>query len=113
MGAQAGTGAETGHGTGRYPQLQFVTTVSASEEDCDLTTGAGCTMPPPGPGNFYPFWTQARDRELGCTWQFGNVRRGNTFGDDAQYGRVDPTTMGGLASQIMANPNCRPRRTPG
>jgi len=92
--------------------LSLVTTVSASEEDCDLTTGAGCTMPPQGPGDFYPYWTQAWDRELGCTWQFGNVRRGNTFGGEAQYGVVDPTTMGGFASEIMRNPSCRPAGTP-
>jgi hypothetical protein len=92
-----------------YTKLQFVTTVSASEEGCDLTTGAGCTMPPTGPGNFYPYWTQAFDRELGCTWQFGNVRRGNTFGGEAQYGVVRPTTMGGFASPILRNPGCRRR----
>jgi hypothetical protein len=91
-----------------YPKLQFVTTVSASEEDCDLTTGAGCAMPPQGPGSFYPYWTQAWDRDLGCTWQFGNVGSGNTFGGDAQYGVVNPTTMGGFASKIMRNPNCGP-----
>ena len=91
-----------------YPRIQFVTDLSASEQTCDLTTGAGCTVPPPGPGDFYPYWALVRDPELGCTWQFGNVGRGNTFGGESQYGVVNPTTMGGFASKIMRNPNCGP-----
>ncbi len=90
-----------------YPRIQFMSTVSASEQNCDLTSGAGCTVPPSGPGNFYPYWTLASTPELGCTWQFGNVQNGLRFGGEAQYGQVTPTTMEGFASQIIQNPkNC-------
>ena len=62
-------------------------------------------MPPPGPGNFYPYWTLASD-QLGCTWQFGNVREGQNFGGDAQYGSVGPGTIGAFAGPVLPNPGC-------
>jgi hypothetical protein len=34
----------------RYPQIQFETDLGASEIDCNIATGAGCTAPPLGPG---------------------------------------------------------------
>jgi hypothetical protein len=40
-------------------------------------------------------------------WEFGQMRNGNTFGGDKQYGTF--TTALGLAedaSPIMHNPNC-------
>jgi hypothetical protein len=88
-----------------YPQIQFETDLSATEQGCNVTTGAGCTVPPAVPGSFYPYWTQAPDA-LGCTWQFGNVGTGNTFGGDAQYGSVGPNTIGAFASPIEPNPSC-------
>jgi len=84
--------------TPRYGATQFVT-------GCDLTTGAGCVLPPPGPGNFYPYFTQARVGPA-CVWEFGNMRNGNTFGGVAQYGTVNPGTLGAFASAIRPNPNC-------
>jgi hypothetical protein len=95
-----------------YPQIQFVTDLSATEfaSNCDTTTGAGCVMPPPGPGHFYPYWTLVRDPELGCTWQFGNAgRTGNSFGGDAQWGTVTPTSIGAFQSAIQPNPSCSGR----
>src|SRR4029077_8805055 len=91
-----------------YPKLQFVTDVSASEQGCNLVNGEHCTMPPNGPGHFYPFWTEAQDPAsgLGCTWQFGNVQSGLTFGGESQYGTVNPTTIGAFASDVISNPNC-------
>jgi hypothetical protein len=88
----------------RYPQVQFETDLSATEDGCNTTTGAGCVVPPPGPGHFYPYWTLAED-SLGCTWQFGNVRTGEIFGGDSQYGAVDPTSMGAFVSAIKPNPS--------
>ncbi len=88
-----------------YPQIQFETDLSATEQGCNVTTGADCVVPPHGPGNFYPYWSQARD-VLGCTWQFGNVRTGETFGGDRQYGAVGPSTIGAFASPVTPNPNC-------
>jgi len=34
------------------------------------------------------------------------MRNGNTFGADAQYGSVGPTTLGAFAGPIRRNPNC-------
>ncbi len=91
----------------RYPAIQFVTDASATElnTNCNTVTGAGCVLPPKGPGDFYPFWTQAR---VGghCVWEFGNMRNGNTFGGDAQYGSVGPGTIGAFAGPVRANPEC-------
>ena len=93
--------------SGQYGRIQFVTDVSASEQNCDLTTGAGCTLPPPGRGNFYPYFTLSFFPGLGCTWQFGNVQTGQTFGGDAQYGSVTPSTIGAFASPIIRNQRCQ------
>jgi hypothetical protein len=97
----------TTNGGHRYPQIQFMTDTSASElnTNCDLNSGAGCVLPPQGPGHFFPYWTQARVGGL-CVWEFGNMRNGNTFGGDAQYGTVGPTTLGAFAGPIRRNPNC-------
>jgi hypothetical protein len=91
----------------RYPQIQFMTDTSASEinTNCDLNSGAGCVLPPQGPGHFFPYFTQARIGGV-CLWEFGNMRNGNTFGGDAQYGAVGPGTLGAFAGPIRPNPNC-------
>jgi hypothetical protein len=88
-----------------YGKVQFVTDLSPSESSCNLTTGSGCAMPPPGPGHFYPFWTRARV-DGACVWEFGNMRNGNTFGGDRQWGRVGPRTMGAFTSRIRPTPAC-------
>ena len=95
-----------------YSRIQFVTDMSATEENCDVVSGAGCLMPPPGPGHFYPYWTLVRDPELGCTWQFGNAgRTGESFGGDAQWGTVNPSSLGAFQSAIQANPRtCSQKR---
>ena len=97
----------TTNGGHRYPQIQFMTDTSATEfnTNCDLSSGAGCVLPPKGPGNFFPYWTQARVAGR-CVWEFGNMRNGNTFGRDAQYGSVGPGTLGAFAGPIRRNPNC-------
>ncbi len=91
----------------RYPEIQFVTDNSATQfnTSCNPITGAGCVLPPKGPGNFYPYWTQAMVGGR-CVWEFGNMRNGNTFGGDAQYGSVGPGTLGAFAGPIRRNPNC-------
>jgi hypothetical protein len=91
----------------RYPQIQFVTDNSATQlaSGCDPTTGANCVLPPPGPGHFYPYFTLARVGGV-CVWEFGNVRNGNTFGGDAQYGSVGPGTIGAFAGPVRPNPKC-------
>jgi hypothetical protein len=90
-----------------YPQIQFMTDASATEFNtgCDLTSGSGCVLPPEGPGNFYPYWTQAEVRGS-CVWEFGNMRNGRTFGGDAQYGSVGPDTIGAFVGPIISDPGC-------
>ena len=88
-----------------YGQIQFVTDLSASEQNCDLFSGAGCTVPPPGPGHFYPYFTFAKVNGQ-CVWEFGNMRNGNNFGQESQYGSVGPRTIGAFESKIKAAPAC-------
>ena len=81
----------------QYPQFYIQTDLALSEQACGgntLTTAppgtqslAGCTVPPPGPGKFYPYWSMAQSGGT-CSLLFGNVSTGNTFGKDAQYGTV-------------------------
>jgi hypothetical protein len=91
----------------RYPRIQFMTDASATEfnTNCNLITGAGCVLPPKGPGHFYPFWTKAKVGGT-CVWEFGNMHNGRSFGRDAQYGSVGPGTIGAFVGRIRANPKC-------
>jgi len=70
-----------------YSQSFFQTDVALSEETCAESL-SGCTVPPPGPGNFYPYWSTISDGNS-CSILFGNVAGGgsvNDYGKDAQYG---------------------------
>src|SRR5712691_8935603 len=91
----------------RYASIQFMTDTTATEFNtkCNLATGAGCVMPPKGPGHFYPYFTQAKVNG-DCVWEFGNMTNGNTFGKDKQYGKVGPGTIGAFVGKILPNPNC-------
>jgi hypothetical protein len=80
----------------KYGKYLFQTDTALSESTCSGTTGAGCTVPPSGPGNFYPYWSIARSHGQ-CTIEFGNVSSGagvNSFGGDAQYGTVQSAKLG-------------------
>jgi hypothetical protein len=101
-------------GNGRtYPTIQYQTDVGASEFDCNVATGAGCTASPAGAA-FYPFWTLGHPRSEkavfgdNCVWSFGNDIRGKTvldFGKAAQYGTPDVLRFGGsLLSAELPNP---------
>jgi hypothetical protein len=101
------------NGLHTYPQIQFETDAAGSEANCNIGTGAGCAVPPLGPGNaptFYPFWTLSH----GCLWNFGNIIAGRTaqsFGGAAEYGTSDVARYGGtLASAVLSNPqlSCLP-----
>jgi hypothetical protein len=91
----------------RYPQIQFETDASATELNtaCSPVTGQNCVLPPQGPGNFYPYFTQAKIGPV-CVWEFGNMHNGNTFGGDKQYGSVGPGTVGAFAGPVRPNPQC-------
>jgi hypothetical protein len=76
-------------GSRQYSQFFFQTDVALSESTCTSGGAAGCTVPPAGPGGFYPYWSEVK---LGgfCALLFGNVSQGfllNDFGQDAQYGQ--------------------------
>lgn len=77
-----------------YSQFFFQTDLALSESTCSGPASSGCSVPPPGPGNFYPYWTGVRS----CALEFGNVS-GDTsfltdFGKDAQYGTDQFATLG-------------------
>ena len=61
--------------------------------------------PATGPRAFLPVLHPARVGGL-CVWEYGNMRNGNTFGGDAQYGAVGPSTLGAFAGPTRSNPNC-------
>jgi hypothetical protein len=69
-----------------YPTSFFQTDVALSESTCGADI-SGCTVPPSGPGNFYPFWSTT-GQGADCRILFGNVTNGaKSFGGDAQYGQ--------------------------
>jgi hypothetical protein len=90
-----------------YAQIQFLTDNPASNLRCNISTGAGCVVPPPqAPGHFYPYWTKAMVSGA-CVWEFGHMSNGSSFGRDRQYGRF--TVALGLpedAGPVMPNPAC-------
>jgi len=70
-----------------YAQSFFQTDVALSESTCGADI-SGCTVPPSGPGNFYPYWSTITNGTQ-CSIVFGNVTSGagvNSFGGFAQYG---------------------------
>ncbi|HXC18543.1 MAG TPA: hypothetical protein VNT80_01410 [Acidimicrobiales bacterium] len=78
-----------------YSKYFFQTDVALSETPCTPTTLSGCTVPPVGPGGFYPFWSVTSGNG-GCALEFGNVTRGsvNDFGGDSQYGTNQYSSIG-------------------
>jgi hypothetical protein len=80
----------------QYSQFFFQTDVALSESTC-TGNNSGCTVPPKGPGGFYPYWTQLHAFSE-CALEFGNVAGGfgglNSFGQDAQYGTNQFPTLG-------------------
>jgi hypothetical protein len=78
-----------------YPQSFFQTDVALSESTCGNDI-SGCTVPPSGPGNFYPYWSTITSGNT-CSIVFGNVAGGgavNDFGGTAQYGADLRNTIG-------------------
>ena len=80
----------------QYPAFFFQTDIALSESTCTGATATGCTVPPEGPGDFYPYWTRVSSFG-GCAFEFGNVSAGrgvNDFGGDAEYGTDQIATLG-------------------
>jgi hypothetical protein len=81
---------------GQYSQFFMQTDIALSESSCSGTTTSDCTVPPSGPGGFYPYWSRVTSSG-GCTFEFGNVSSGsgvNDYGKDAQYGSDQIGTLG-------------------
>jgi hypothetical protein len=78
-----------------YQHFFFQTDLALSESSCTPTTLSGCTVPPDGPGKFYPYWSEATVNGA-CVLEFGNVS-GNgikNFSKDSQYGTNQFLTLG-------------------
>ena len=77
-----------------YSQVEFQTDNPASDYLCNVSTGQGCTVPPPGPGDFYLYWSQVTSAGgASCSWEFGNTQ-GTDFGGAAQYGAAGASGNG-------------------
>ena len=94
----------TTNGHQQYSQFFFQTDIALSESTClgntlpgGGGTSSGCTVPPQGPGDFYPYWTEVRGFGS-CALEFGNVSGARPFltdyGKDAQYGQNLFSTLG-------------------
>jgi hypothetical protein len=111
----------------RYSEYQIQTDAAYSESGCSVGTPSGCTIPPQGPGGFYPFWSFVQNRRgfggqpgggdgsgRGCTIEFGNVTSGdgvNDLGGDAQYGTDQSARLGAPEFQGPIRPiDCGSRR---
>jgi hypothetical protein len=86
-----------------YSSFFMQTDLALSESTCQGNTlgsgggtASGCTVPPQGPGNFYPYWSEVHAGGF-CALEFGNVS-GNPFvtdfGKDSQYGTDQFNTLG-------------------
>ena len=86
----------------QYSQYFFQTDITLSEFQCGggsyanaSSSAAGCSVPPVGPGGFYPYWSQVQNS--GCALEFGNVSAGTgltDFGQDKQFGTDQFATYG-------------------
>lgn len=91
--------------TNLYPNMQFETDIPYTESACNVLTGSGCTVPPPGAA-FYPFYSQGTSGST-CFFTFGNDITGftsNDFGKDLQYGRSNSFTPALFTSGQIKNP---------
>ena len=85
-----------------YAKFQFETDAALSESSCQFPDTSGCAVPPPGaPGNFYPYWTLTKS----CVLEFGQMRNGNSYGKQAQFGSVPPKLgFPQLLGPVLTNP---------
>ena len=88
-----------------FTEVQFVTDTSASERGLRLRERHRLRAAAEGAGSLLPV-LDAGPRRRVCVWEFGNMRNGNTFGRDRQWGRVGPNTRGAFVSRIRAVPEC-------
>ncbi len=98
----------TTNGHRQYSQFFFQTDIALSESTCTTGSTSGCTVPPQGPGNFYPYWTLVHSFGA-CALEFGNVSGSRPFltdfGKDAQYGQNLLSTLGYPEFESSAHQN--------
>ena len=97
----------------QYSQYFFQTDIALSESTCTPGTLSGCTVPPPGPGGFYPYWSNQQRGKGFCALEFGNVSAGkfiNNNGMDAEYGTNQFGTLGypEFEGAVLNNPCYHP-----
>jgi hypothetical protein len=97
----------SGPGNQAYSSYQFQTDLAFSElSTCTSESHTkGCAIPSPiSPGQFYPFWTLVTSPASGkCAFEFGNVKSGDTFGEDAQYGKINKNNFPDFSSRFFPN----------
>ena len=87
----------------QYSKYFFQTDIALSESTClgntlpgGGGTSSGCTVPPQGPGDFYPYWSTVHAGNY-CALEFGNVSHAPFLtdnGKDAEYGTDQFATLG-------------------
>ncbi len=80
-----------------YASFFFQSDIALSESGCTAAHAARCTIPPNGPGHFYPYWSLTATKAGTCTLEFGNVSTGTGLSDyrkDAEYGSVQWAKLG-------------------
>jgi hypothetical protein len=95
----------------QYTRFFMQTDIALSESSCSASSTKGCTVPPPGPGHFYPYWSRVTMPSGDCRIEFGNVGSGygvDSFGQDAQYGTDQSKTLGypEFVGPMMSNATC-------
>jgi hypothetical protein len=105
-------GLPTSNGS-QYSSFFFQTDIALSESTCTADTQSDCTVPPDGPGHFYPYWSEVNTGGV-CTIEFGNVSSGagvNDFDADAEFGADQFPQLGYPEFEGPAHHNTCPAKT--
>jgi hypothetical protein len=79
-----------------FDRVAFETDLPGFDSNCDLSTGAGCSVPAKGM-RFYPFYTTEGSGK-GCLWQFGGGKIPGTIND---FGGTPTTAWGHLFESLF------------
>ena len=93
-----------------YPQIQFESDIGGSSALCNVTTGAGCTVPPIS-AQFYPYWSLSP--LFGIGWPHDLVRvelRERTCRTPSRTSAGTPSTARRTSPGTAARSSARSRR---
>jgi hypothetical protein len=97
-------------GGAQYTSYFDQTDAALSETTCSAGSTTGCTVPPQGPGGFYPYWSRVSGSGGSCTIEFGNVTGTgvNDMGGYAQYGTDQFSRLGydEFEGPVTSNSTC-------